>query len=119
MQINWEKSEEGRQKRRLRRWKGVKKLFISQPMRGKTDEEIFAERENAMQAAKNFLGEDVEVIDTWFGDFDGKALEFLGKSILLLAQADFAYFAPGWDKARGCVIEHQCAVSYGVPHIIA
>lgn len=97
----------------------MKKLFISQPMRGKTDEEIFAERVNAMQAAKDSLGEDIEVIDTWFGDFDGKALEFLGKSIMLLAQADFAYFAPGWDKARGCIIEHQCAVSYGIPYITA
>lgn len=97
----------------------MKKLFISQPMRGKTDEEIFAERANAIQAAKDFLGEDVEVIDSWFGNYDGKALEFLSKSILLLSQADFAYFAPGWDKARGCVIEHQCAVSYSVQHIIA
>lgn len=97
----------------------MKKLFISQPMRGKTDAEIFAERANAIQSVKDALGEEVQVIDSWLGDFDGKALEFLGKSILLLAQADFAYFAPGWDKARGCVIEHQCAVSYGVPHIIA
>lgn len=97
----------------------MKKLFISQPMRGKTDEEIFAERANAIQAAKDSLGEDVEVIDSWFGDFDGKALEFLGKSILLLAQADVAYFAPGWDKARGCQIEHQCAALYDIPHITA
>ena len=41
----------------------MKKLFISQPMRGKTDEEIFAERANAIQGAQEFLGEDVEVID--------------------------------------------------------
>ena len=80
----------------------MKKLFISQPMRGKTDAEIFAERANAIQSAKDALGEEVQVIDSYFGNYDGKALEFLGKSILLLAQADFAYFAPGWDKARGC-----------------
>ena len=97
----------------------MKKIFISQPMRGKTKEEIMAERADAIQAAKEALKDDVEVIDTYFGNFDGKALEFLGKSIMLLAQADFVYFAPGWDNARGCVIEHQCAVNYDIPHITA
>lgn len=29
----------------------MKKLFISQPMRGKTDEEILAEREKAIASA--------------------------------------------------------------------
>lgn len=95
----------------------MKKLFISQPMRGKTSEEIEAERADAIQAAKDCLGEDVEVLDTYFKDFDGKPLEFLGKSIEMLAQADIAYFAPGWRNARGCVIEHACAMAYGVHFI--
>lgn len=43
----------------------MKKLFISQPMRGKTDDEILAERSNAIQAAKDSLGEPVEVIDSF------------------------------------------------------
>ena len=97
----------------------MKKLFISQPMRGKTEEEIMAERADAIQAAKEALKDDVEVIDSYFSNYDGKALEFLGKSIMLLAQADFVYFAPGWDNARGCVIEHQCAVNYDIPYITA
>ena len=45
----------------------MKKLFISQPMRGKTDEEILAERADAVQAARDALGEEVEVIDSFFG----------------------------------------------------
>lgn len=97
----------------------MKRLFISQPMRGKSEDAIMQERADAFQAASEVLGSDIEVIDTYFGDFDGKALEFLGKSIVLLAQADFAYFAPGWDQARGCRIEHQCAVSYGIPCVTA
>ena len=36
----------------------MKKLFISQPMKGKTDSEILEERETAMEAARNALGED-------------------------------------------------------------
>ena len=34
----------------------MKRLFISQPMRDKTDEEILAEREKAVKVAKEMLG---------------------------------------------------------------
>ena len=44
----------------------MKKLFISQPMRGRTDEEILAERKNAIETAKWMIGEDVEAIDSFF-----------------------------------------------------
>ena len=44
---------------------------------------------------------------------------FLGKSLELLAQADVVYFAPGWADARGCRIEHLCAVEYGIDRIEA
>ena len=44
----------------------MKKLFISQPMRGKTDAEILAEREKAIASAERQLGEKVEVIDSFF-----------------------------------------------------
>ena len=98
----------------------MKKLFISQPMRGKTDEEILAERAYAVQAAQDALGEEVEVIDSFFGTSDmSHALEYLGESLKLLAKADIAYFAPGWRDARGCKIEHACADAYGIHHIEA
>ena len=98
----------------------MKKLFISQPMRGKTDEEILAERADAVQAARDALGEEVEVIDSFFGTSDmSHALEYLGESLKLLAKADIAYFAPGWRDARGCKIEHVCADAYGIHHIEA
>lgn len=44
----------------------MKKLFISQPMRGKSDEEILMEREKAIKAAEELVGEPVEVIDSFF-----------------------------------------------------
>jgi hypothetical protein len=99
----------------------MKKLFISQPMRDKTDDEILAVRVNAIQSAKDALGEDVEVIESFFQNapHDAKPLWFLGKSLELLAGADIAYFAPGWDGARGCKIEHECAREYGIAHIDA
>lgn len=97
----------------------MKKLFISQPMNGKTNEEIEAVREKAIKSASHFLGEEVEVIDSFFKDapHNAKPLWFLGKSIELLSTADVVYFAKGWEDARGCKIEHECAIEYGIAFI--
>ena len=94
----------------------MKKLFISQPMKGKTDEEILAVREKAIDSALNLLGEEVEVIDSFFQNApaDARPLWFLGKSLELLSTADVAYFAKGWEEARGCRIENQCCIDYGI-----
>ena len=94
----------------------MKKLFISQPMSGKADEEILAERKVAIKAAEELLREPVEVIDSFFqsAPADAKPLWFLGKSLELLAGADIAYFAKGWQEARGCKIENICAIEYGI-----
>lgn len=106
---------------RKEKGKNMKKLFISQPMRGKTDEEIKAERAKAVEAASELMGETVEVIDSFFekAPADAKPLWFLGKSLELLADADVAYFALGWEDARGCIIEHDCAIAYGIKSIVA
>ena len=65
----------------------MKKLFISQPMRGRAEEEILAERKNAIETAKWMIGEDVEAIDSFFSTAptDAKPLWYLGKSIELLS----------------------------------
>lgn len=100
----------------------MKNLFISQPMNGKSDEEIILERDNAILAAQEALGgEAVQVIDSFFqaAPHEANPLWFLGKSLELLAAADVAYFAKGWNEARGCKIEHECAVQYGVQVIEA
>lgn len=98
----------------------MKKLFISQPMRGKSDEEILAERKKVIELAQEMIGEPVEVIDSFFQEApaDAKPLWFLGKSLELLSGADVAYFAQGWEDARGCVIEHDSALAYGIKSIV-
>lgn len=101
------------------------RLFISQPMRGKSDEEIESEREKLIEIAEAvYFGRgEVEVIDSFFkGGIDVPAdakapLYYLGKSLELLATADVAIFAKGWREARGCRIEHECADGYGVARI--
>lgn len=97
----------------------MKKLFISQPMRGKTDEEILAVREKAIRSAEKMLAEPVEVIDSFFqsAPADARPLWFLGKSLELLSTADVAFFAEGWNEFRGCKIEHTCAVEYNIDRI--
>ncbi len=96
----------------------MKKLFISQPMSNKTEEEILSEREEAIRAAKELLGEDIEVIDS-YAEIKLTPLGYLGYSIMRLAEADIAYFAKGWQDARGCKIEYECALKYGIKVITA
>ena len=101
------------------------RLFISQPMRGKTDEQIESEREKLGEIAEAvYFGRGgVEVIDSFFkGGLDVPAgakapLYYLSKSLELLATADVAIFAEDWQGARGCRIEHECAKQYRVPMI--
>jgi hypothetical protein len=94
----------------------MKKVFISQPMKGKTDEQIERERSLAIQRVTESLGEEVEVIDTFFKDFNGNRLQFLGKSIMEgLARADIAVFVGDWEHYAGCLCEHYIAEQYGIP----
>lgn len=96
------------------------KVFISQPMRGRTQQEIEDERDElfadvaAMYAER---GEDCREVPSYFGPKGAsqmEPLECLGKSLELMARADVAVFAPGWQDARGCRIEHVCASEYGI-----
>ena len=93
----------------------MKKVFISQPMRGKTSEEILTERNRITEEIRNMIG-DHEVLDTYFDDFGecSKPFQYLAKSLWMLADADCAYFAPGWQDARGCRIEHDSAIAYEI-----
>ena len=65
----------------------MKKIFISQPMRDKTDEQIKKERERAVKAIEEKIGEQVEIIDSFFekAPHNAKPLWFLGKSFELLS----------------------------------
>ena len=96
------------------------KVFISQGMHGKSDEEIKWQRE-CME--KEFLctrptsktPEHYEFIDSFFEDYDGSALDFMAKSIALLADADIVLFDElEWHSYRGCRIEHEIATEYGL-----
>ena len=99
----------------------MKKVFISQHMNGLTDEDILANREYAIAEIKKRVGDDVQILESFFSDYNPKngsiPLKYLSKAIEILADADVVYFCPNWETARGCKIEHQCAVEYGIDRI--
>lgn len=90
-----------------------RKIMISQPMRGKTEEQIRIEREELVKKLKE---EGHEVVDTIFTKEPPKdcdaAIYYLAKSIETIGKVDMLVFMKGWEKARGCVIEHEVAVKY-------
>ncbi|MGN1418559.1 MAG: hypothetical protein ACI4W6_04460 [Acutalibacteraceae bacterium] len=93
----------------------MKKIFISQPMRGKSEQEIRAERKIIIEKVKQIFGEDAEILGNFFPDFRGNALECFAKSISVLTEADAAVFAKHWEDNRGCVLEHKICKDYNVP----
>ena len=87
------------------------KIMISQPMRGKTNEQIREEREELVRRLQE---EGHEVIDTVLDISENKnPIYNLSKSIELLDKADGVVFMKGWQEARGCRIEYTIAVEYG------
>ena len=90
------------------------KIFISQPMNGKTNEEIEDKRNYIIDRLRE--NECVEIIDSFFKDkpYEASPLWYLGESIKLMSEADVVLFCDGWQIARGCQIEHDCALEYGI-----
>ena len=99
------------------------KAMLSQPMAGKTDEEIRETRERAIKALEE---QGYEVVNTLFTDewYSGKSMKergvvqiplcFLAKSLENMSLCHAAYFCKGWEKTRGCRIEHEAARAYGL-----
>lgn len=87
------------------------KIMISQPMKGKTNQQI---REERNELVKKLEFEGHIVIDTVLDISENKSpIYYLSKSIELLDKADAVIFMQGWEKARGCKIEYQVALEYG------
>ena len=99
------------------------KAMLSQPMAGKSDQEIIATREHAIHALE---AQGYEIVNTLFTDewYSNEAMEkrgvvqiplcFLAKSLENMSLCHAAYFCKGWENARGCRIEHEAAKAYGL-----
>lgn len=94
-----------------------KKVFISQPMSDKADDEILAARSEAVNALSKQLNKDIEVLDSFFKNVphEAKPVWFLGEAIKVLSNADMALFLGDWRKYRGCRTEHLICKEYDIP----
>lgn len=99
------------------------KAMLSQPMGGKTDAEIVETRERAVAKLKAMGYEVVNTLftDEWYNHARMQErgvvqipLCFLAKSLENMSLCHAAYFAKGWENARGCRIEHEAAKAYGL-----
>ena len=93
------------------------KVFISQPMRGLSDEEITRLREEGKQKfLEIYKGkEEIEFISSFENDLpeDAPPLYFLGRAFQMLSKADIVLFIGDWKSARGCKMEHLACEEYG------
>ena len=96
----------------------MKKLFVSVPMKGRTEEEIKASIQKMKKIAEIYEGEELELIDSYIEDNPPKdskeAVWYLGESLKKLAQADvFIGICESYDW-NGCCIERETADKYGI-----
>jgi hypothetical protein len=93
----------------------MKRLFVSVPMRGIALEEIEAQIAEAKERVEKKMGE-VKVIHSFVNTdmIQSMPLQALANSLSIMAMCDCVYFCEGWQEARGCKIEHDCAVAYGL-----
>ena len=100
----------------------MKKVFISQGMRGKTEDEIQRERKDLENLAHSAINEEIQIIDSLITEEPPKninqSLWYLGESLKIMACADVVIFAKDWEKYRGCRIEYQATTDYGIEKII-
>lgn len=97
--------------------------MLSQPMAGRTEEEIVETRNRAISKLEE-LG--LEVVNTRFTDewYSPEKMKergvvniplcFMAKGMEAMSQCHAVIFCNGWEDARGCQIEHQAALAYGL-----
>lgn len=97
----------------------MKKLFISQPFRGRTEEEVFEERKKIHKIVEEIEKEEFLVIDQYHQIAPEGASRFyyLSQDILLMDTADLIAFSPDWGLAKGCRVEHELALAYDLKMI--
>ena len=107
-----------------------KNIFISQPMTGKSEEEILATRQKEIEKIHQFASKEgstqVRIIDSYVDDATRKNFEehasddinwdiyWLSQSLQKLAMADMIWLCEGWEYSKGCNVELECAIQYGL-----
>ena len=96
----------------------MKKLFVSVPMKGRTETEIKDSISKMKKVAEIYEGEELELIDSYIEDNPpqntNQAIWYLGESLKKLSEADvFVGIEDHWEW-NGCHIETETAGRYGI-----
>lgn len=96
----------------------MKKLFVSIPMKGRTEEEIKASIQKMKKIAEVYEGEELDLIDSYVEDNAPKnnnpAIWYLGKSLEKLSEADIFIGIEDDYNWTGCYIERMTAHKYNI-----
>lgn len=99
----------------------TKYAVISQPMKGIDPDKVKLQREKAEAAIRAAGYEPIDTVYkegfTYPVDSDNivnPALWHMGLALMRLSKAHMIYMCNGWDTTRGCLMEHQAAVAFGV-----
>lgn len=96
------------------------RVFISQPMRGESELGIEQVRHHILDWAPRALRKhdliEIPKLSRWQAE-SSHPVYCLGHSLQNLSRANVVIFAPGWEEARGCRIEHEVCVQYHIPYI--
>lgn len=96
----------------------MKKLFISVPMKGRTEEAIRNSMAKMKKIAEAYEGEELELIESYIEDNPPKdghtAIWYLSKSLEKLANADVFITVDENYEWNGCFIEYEVARRYGI-----
>jgi hypothetical protein len=94
----------------------MKRLYISLPETGQSEEEILRLRREITEKVTEALREYVIAIDFSPKHIpeNTKPLQLLGEKIKTMATADYAYFGKNWLGSNACKIEHECAQLYNI-----
>lgn len=106
-----------------------KNIFISQPMTGKSEEEILATRQKEIEKIHQLFdadGVEINIIASYIDDATRKHFKehvsddinwdifWLSQSLERLAMADMIWLCDGWEYSKGCNVELECAIQYGL-----
>lgn len=100
----------------------MKKVFISIPMNGRSEMEILKEIEEITNYIHHTFGEDIDVVHSLWTMLPNKGylnprIYYLGWALLRMGRCDTVVFAKGWKEAKGCRIEEQVAIEYGLDRL--
>lgn len=98
-------------------------------MTGKSEEEILATRQKEIEKIHQLFdadGVEINIIASYIDDATRKHFKehvsddinwdifWLSQSLERLAMADMIWLCDGWEYSKGCNVELECAIQYGL-----